>query len=85
MSEAPIGSVEMDAPFSLDDLAEMIRQIVREEVSAILEERGFYAEPTIVEPGSPVHEDLVDTLRMAEEGTLRILTREETFGSRVQD
>jgi len=31
----------------LDELAEMIRRIVREEVSDILEERGFYAEPTI--------------------------------------
>jgi hypothetical protein len=80
MSETLIGSVEMDVPFSLDELADLIRQIVREEVSAILEERGFYSEPTIVEPGSPIYEDLVDTLKMAEEGTLQILTREETFG-----
>lgn len=57
MSETVVGLVQMEAPFSLDEMAEMIRRIVREEVSTILEERGFYAEPTIIEPGSPVSED----------------------------
>ena len=63
-----------------DDLAEMIRRIVREEVSDLLEERGLYARATIIEPESPVYEDLVETINMAEAGALRILTREEALG-----
>ncbi len=64
-----------------DDLAEMIRRIVREEVSDLLEERGFYARPTIIEPGSPVYEDLVELRRLYEAGQLELLSYEDVFGA----
>ena len=65
---------------SVAELDALIRRIVREEIALALDERDIYAEPTVIEPGSPIHEDLVETLKMAEAGTLRILTREEAFG-----
>jgi len=65
---------------SVAELEKLIRRIVREEIALALDERDIYAEPTVIEPGSPIHEDLVETLKMAEAGTLRILTREEAFG-----
>jgi hypothetical protein len=80
MSEIVVGSVRMEDSFSLDDLAEMIRRIVREEVSAILEERGFYGGPTVIEPGSPVYEDLVELRKLYESGQLETLSYEEVFG-----
>jgi hypothetical protein len=76
LTESTLPVVTLD----LDELRDRIRQIVREQIPAILEELGVYAEPTVIEPGSPVHEDLVETLKMAEAGILRILTREEAFG-----
>jgi len=66
---------------SVTELEALIRRVVREEVTRALEAWGFYEEPTVIEPGSPVHEDLVETLRMAEAGTLRILSREEALSA----
>ncbi len=80
MFGAMADAMQRTTSLGADDLAEMIRRIVREEVSDLLEERGLYARPTIIEPGSPVYEDLVETINMAEAGTLRILTREEALG-----
>ena len=65
---------------SVAELEALIRRIVREEVALALDEWDVYAEPTVIEPGSPIHEDLVETLKMAEAGTLHIMTREEAFG-----
>jgi hypothetical protein len=79
MSETAVGPVQMESPFSLDELAEMIRRIVREEVSIILEERGFYAGPTIIEPGSPVYEDLVELRKLYEAGQLELLSYQDVF------
>lgn len=64
---------------SVAELEALIRRIVQEEIALALDEWDVY-EPTVIEPGSPVYEDLVETLKMAEAGTLRILTREEAFG-----
>jgi len=66
---------------SVAELESLIRRIVREEIALALDERDIYAEPTVIEPGSPIYEDLVETLKMADAGTLRILTRKEAFGS----
>jgi hypothetical protein len=65
---------------SVAELEALIRRIVREEVALALDEWDVYSEPTVIEPGSPIHEDLVETLKMAEAGTLHIMTREEAFG-----
>ena len=64
---------------SVAELEALIRRVVREEVAHAFEMWGFYEEPTVIEPGSPVHEDLVETLRMAEAGVLKILSREEAL------
>jgi len=85
MSKALTESPPTVATLNLDELRELIRQIVREQLPAILEDLGFYTEPTVIEPGSPVYEDLVETLRMAETGTLEIVSYEEVFGEPFQE
>ena len=66
---------------SMAELEALIRRVVREEVTRALEAWDFYEGATIIEPGSPVHEDLVETLRMAEAGTLKILSREDALNA----
>lgn len=63
---------------SASELEALIRRVVREELTQAL---GYYEEPTIIEPGSPVYDDLVETLKMAKAGTLKILSREEALGA----
>jgi hypothetical protein len=65
---------------SVTELEELIRRIVREEIALALDEWDVY-EPTVIEPGSPVHEDLIELLRLKEEGKLKLLSYEEVFGS----
>lgn len=69
------------ATLSVAELEALIRRVVREEVARALEAWGFYEEPTVIEPGSPIYEDLVETLKMAEAGTLKVLSREEALGA----
>ena len=66
---------------SVAELEALIRRVVREEVTRAFEAWGFYEEPTIIEPGSLIHQDLVETLQMAEAGTLKILSREEALSA----
>jgi hypothetical protein len=66
---------------SVADLETLIRRVVREEVAHAFEAWGFYEEPTVIESGSPVHENLVETLRIAEAGVLKILSREEALNA----
>jgi hypothetical protein len=69
------------ATLSVAELEALIRRVVREEVNRALEVWGFYEEPTVIEPGSPIYEDLVETLKMAEAGTLKVLSREEALSA----
>ncbi len=69
------------ATLNVAELEPLIRRVVREEVARALEVWGFYEEPTVIEPGSPIHKDLAETLRMAEAGTLKILSREEALSA----
>ena len=41
---------------------------------------GTFTEPTVIEPGSPLYEDLMDIERRAQEGRLKFYTYEEVFG-----
>ena len=66
---------------SVIELEALIRRVVREEVPRVLEAWGFYEEPTIIEPGSPIDKDLTELLRMKEAGTLRLLTHAEVWGA----
>ena len=70
------------AVLNVGELEALIRRVVREEMTQALEAWGFYEEPTVIEPGSPIHEDLVELLRMKEAGTLRLLSREEIWGAK---
>jgi len=65
---------------SVAELETLIRRVVREEVAHAFEVWGFYEEPTTVEPGSPIDEDLTELLRMKEADTLRLLTHAEVWG-----
>jgi hypothetical protein len=67
------------ATLSVTELEALIRRVVQEEITRALETWRFYEEPTVIEPGSPIHEDLVELLRMKEAGTLRLLSREEVW------
>ena len=57
------------AALSVAELEALIRRVVREGVNRALE------------PGAPIYNDLVETLRMAEAGTLKILSREEALSA----
>ena len=66
---------------SIAELEALIRRIVREEVTRALEAWDFYEGATIIEPRSPIDEDLTELLRMKETGTLRLLTHTEVWGA----
>ncbi len=80
MAEPQVATARMATMFDLEELKEIIRSVVREEIAAALETWTGYFEPTIIEPGSPIHEDLVELLRLKEEGKLKLLSYEEVFG-----
>ena len=80
MSTLPTVSQEV-SKLSTAELEALIRRVVREEMTRMLEAWGLHEEPTVIEPGSPIHEDLVETLRMAEAGTLKVLSREEALSA----
>ena len=65
---------------SVTELEELIRRIVREEIALALDERDIYIEPTVIEPGSPLYEDLMDIEQRAREGRLKFYTYEEVSG-----
>ena len=79
MTEAPVATLQVTT-LNLDELKEIIRSVVREEVTAALETWTGYFEPTIIEPGSPLYEDLKDIEQRAREGRLKFYTYEEVFG-----
>lgn len=80
MAEAQVAAAEMATTLSLEELKEIIRSVVRGEIAQALEAWSGYFEPTIIEPGSPLYEDLEDIERRAREGKLKLLSYEEVFG-----
>ena len=81
MAEAQVATPQLATMPNLNELKEIIRSVVREEITTALEAWAGYFEPTIIEPGSPIHNDLVELLRLKEEGKLDLLNYEEVFGS----
>ncbi len=51
-----------------------------DEIESVLAGLDLYEEPTVIEPGSPLHEDLKDIEQRAQEGRLKFYTYEEVFG-----
>jgi len=82
MTEAQVATPQLATTPNLNELKEIIRSVVREEITAALEAWTVYFEPTIIEPGSPIHEDLVELLRLKEEDRLELLSYEEVFGDK---
>ena len=80
MAEPQVATAQMATMFDLDELKEIIRSVVREEITAALETWTGYFEPTIIEPGSPLYESLMDIQQRAQEGRLKFYTYEEVFG-----
>jgi hypothetical protein len=66
---------------SVAELETLIRRIVWGEITLALDERGIYPEPTVIEPGSPIYEDLVELLRLKEEGQFTFWSYEQVFRS----
>ncbi|MBE9479022.1 MAG: hypothetical protein IMY80_03570 [Chloroflexi bacterium] len=80
MAEVQVATPQLATTPNLNELKEIIRSVVREEITAALEAWTGYFEPTIIEPGSPIHEDLKDIKQRAQEGRLEFYTYEEVFG-----
>ncbi len=80
MAEAQVATSQVTTTLNLDELQEIIRSVVREEITAALEAWAGYFEPTIIEPGSPLYEDLKNIEQRAQEGRLKFYTYEEVFG-----
>ena len=80
MAEAQVATLQVATTLNLDELKEIIRSVVREEIARAMEAWAGYFEPTIIEPGSPLYEYLQDIKQRAEEGRLKFYTYEEVFG-----
>ena len=74
------GISERVANLSVSELEALIRRIVHDEVQSALAKLGLYEEPAVVEPDSPLYEDLMDIQQRAGEGGLEFHTYEEVFG-----
>ena len=80
MAEAQVATPQLATTPNLNELKEIIRSVVREEIAGAMEAWADYFEPTIIEPGSPLYEDLKDIKQQAQEGRLKFYTYEEVFG-----
>ncbi|HUV88608.1 MAG TPA: hypothetical protein VMY80_03065 [Anaerolineae bacterium] len=80
MSAVQVSSHAM-VTLSVAELEGLIRRLVREEMLHAFEAWDFYEEPTVIEPGSPLDEDLSELIRMKEEGSLHLLTHAEVWGA----
>jgi len=65
---------------SFPDLETLIRRVIREEMRNALAEWLDY-EPTIIEPGSPLDDDLTELLERKQAGTIKLYSYAEVWGS----
>jgi hypothetical protein len=65
---------------SVAELELLIRRIVRDEIEDVLVKLGLSEEPTVIEPGSPLYENLMDIQHRAQKGELKFYTHEEVWG-----
>jgi len=80
MSTVTTQTSEQVANLSMAELESLIRRVVRDEIENALAGLDLREEPTVIEPGSPLHEDLKDIAQRAREGRLKFYTYEEVFG-----
>ncbi|MEA3341585.1 MAG: hypothetical protein U9R15_16605 [Chloroflexota bacterium] len=80
MSTITVYAPEQVVTLSIAELESLIRNVVRDEIESVLTRLGFYEEPTVIEVGSPLYEDLMDIQQRAEDGRLEFYTYAEVFG-----
>ena len=80
MSTVTTHASEQVADLSIAELESLIRRVVRDEIESVLAGLDLYEEPTVIEPGSPLYESLVDIQQRAREGRLKFYTHEEVWG-----
>jgi hypothetical protein len=80
MSTVAINAPEQVANLSVVELEALIRRIVRDEIERALASWELDEEPTIIEPGSPLYENMMDIQHRAQEGKLKFYTHEEVWG-----
>ena len=79
MSTVTTHTPEQVTNLSVAELETLIRRIVHDEIESALARWGLYEEPTVIEPGSPLYESLMDIQRRAREGLLKFYTHEEVW------
>ena len=80
MSTVTTHAPEQVVDLSIAELESLIRRIVRDEIESVLAGLDLYDGPTVIEPGSPLHQSLIDIQQRAREGRLKFYTYEEVFG-----
>jgi len=65
---------------SIAELETLIRRVVHDEIESVFAGLNLYEEPTVIEPGSPLYESLIDIQQRAREGRLKFHTHEEVWG-----
>jgi len=80
MSTVTTHASEQVANLSTAELESLIRRIVRDEIESVLAGLDLYEGPTVIEPGSPLYQSLIDIQQRAREGRLKFYTYEEVFG-----
>ena len=72
-------AAEPTVTVNLAELEAMIRRVVREEVDETIAQYALSPSPTVVEPGSPLYEDMVDIAERAKRGELEFYSHEEVW------
>jgi hypothetical protein len=80
MSTVTTQTSEQVANLSIAELESLIRRVVRDEIESVFAGLDLHEEPTVIEPGSPLYESLIDIQQRAREGRLKFYTYEEVFG-----
>jgi hypothetical protein len=80
MSTVTTRASKQVADLSIAELESLIRRVVRDEIESVLAGLDLYEGPTVIEPGSPLYQSLIDIQQRAREGRLKFYTYEEVFG-----
>jgi len=80
MSTVATHAPEQVVDLSIVELESLIRRIVRDEIESVLAGSDLYEGPTVIEPGSPLYQSLIDIQQRAREGRLKFYTHAEVWG-----
>ena len=80
MSTVTTHASKQVADLSIAELESLIRRVVRDEIKSVLAGLDLHEGPTVIEPGSPLYQNLIDIRQRAREGRLKFYTHEEVWG-----